>query len=340
MFYSKDEFSSSLARTLLIYRIASEKEKFNKEFVDIEKHFIKKYKCSIEDYIFSLFAIYGLFFYKMPKPFKITEDWFQRSAFDLTILDDSAKEILQPLIFTFEEAKRELSDSYQDPWDYRFFSRKPIFKLNDDIIFPVSLTLLENAFNEGLYWKIRDCFPQEDNSFQSFFGRPFELYVQRLVKESCEKSSVPYEVIDEFSYAKSSKRSPDVMIKLGKKLIAIESKAQRVNYKKSIVGGNLESIEKDRIKMTVAPMKQLYKRVKELISGATGKIDLSNVEEVYLIVVNQGEFPVLRPLEQKTMDDWKKLDGIDAKVNNYYMSIDEFEMFTSALERKKLYFVS
>jgi hypothetical protein len=337
MFYSHGDFSSSLARTLLIYtQIAKDKEQYKNEYLDFEAVFIEKYGCSLTDYIFVLFGIYTLFLIKIPEDKTITPDWFQSisKAFEPTTLKDSVSSILYPLIFTFEDAQKELKDSYEDPWDYRFFSRKPLFNIKDDIVFPVSLTLLENTFHEGLYWKIRDCFPQEGNVFQSFFGRPFEIYAQNLIKSSAEKSSI-YELIEEFTYSRSSKRSPDIMLRLGTKLLAIETKAQRLNYKKSVVEGDINSIETDRVKMTVKPIKQIYTRLNELINGESNKVDFSKIDEIFVIVVNQGEFPLLKPLHQKTKKDWKELSGIKVKVHFDVLSIDELEYLSSVIERDR-----
>jgi len=82
-------------------------------------------------------------------------------------------------------------------------------------------------------------------------------------------------------------------------------------------------------------MIQLYNRVKELLSGASKKVDFSKINEVYLIVVNQGSFPNFVPLRVKTEKDWANLKGISIKVNFFSVSVAELEMLCSVIEKRK-----
>lgn len=346
LFYNNSSFAVELGRTLLLYTHFAKDPQLSKspDFIDVNKVFQENFGCSIETYIVIIFGIYAIYHSKIPEMYKITPDWFQSitRTFSLTNISEIAKAILQPLTFTMEEAKQNFGSLYKDPWDFRFFSERPLFKISEDIFFPVSLSFLEHSLTEGLFWKIRSCYPEKDSSFHNFFGKPFELYVRTIVKESSRKSPLPYEVIDEFSYShpekKSETKSPDIMIRLDTKLIAIESKAQKLNFANSVVLGDLESIEKDRIKMTIKPMEQLYSRVNELMNGASDKVNFSDIDEVYLIVVNQGAFPSLKPLKPmriKTEEEWLKLEGIKTTPHFFIMSIEELELFASVLERRR-----
>jgi len=339
LFNNNEDLGVILSRNLLIYiELVRDPDLISDpSFVDINKDFSDKYKCTLEDYILTVFGVYALYLSRIPEKNRITQDWFQdiEEAFRLTRLKEVAQEIINPLIFSIDEGREELSTTYQDPWDYRFFGRKPLIKIKDNIFFPVSLTFLEHCLTDGLYWKIRSCYPDEDNSYRTFFGEPFQRYVCSLVRESCNKSQIPYQIIEEFYYSKGGTRSPDIMVTLGTKLLAFECKAKMLNFKKSVIEGDLDSIEKDRIGMTVTPMIQLYNRVKELLSGASKKVDFSKINEVYLIVVNQGSFPNFVPLRVKTEKDWANLKGISIKVNFFSVSVAELEMLCSVIEKRK-----
>lgn len=342
LFYNQSNFSAELSRTLLIYTYFAKDPQLTESpgFIDINRVFLEKFGCPLDTYIVMVFGIYALYNAKTPEKYRITPEWFQSitQTFSLTNLEEIARGILQPLTFTMEEAKEGLCSSYRDPWDYRFFSDRPLFKISDDIFFPVSLSFLEHSLTEGLFWKIRNCYQERDSSFHNFFGKPFELYVRAIIKESSQKSPLPYDIIDEFCYSRPEKKSPDIMIKLGNRLIAIESKAQKLNFINSVVKGDLKNIEEDRIKMMIKPMNQLYTRVKELLDGASDKVDFSDIDQVYLIVVNQGIFPTLKPLKPlriKTEEEWSKLKGMKVTPHYFVMSIEELELFASVLERRR-----
>lgn len=342
MFYSMSELGTHLSRTLYIYcDLARKEELFGNEFVNINKKFEEQFGCSVEDYIFILFAMYVLFQKKLLDKSQLTYNWFQDVDFTFkqTKLTEVANDIVKSISFTFEEANEELKETYKNPWEFKFFMEKPLFKFKDEAVFPVNMKFLEDNFYEGLFWKMRSCYPEDDSSFQAFLEDHFEMYGQNLIHESCKKSNVPYEFIPEFEYTKPGTSykilSPDIIVRLGSKLLVVECKAQRINYTGSIINGDMNSIEADRVKMTVKPMKQLYTRMTELLNGASEEVKFDGINELFLIVVNQGVFPVLKPLHDKTLEDWKQLEGINIETNLYVMDVEELEMLASIIEKQK-----
>src|SRR5690606_24802015 len=146
---------------------------------------------------FILFALYALFQKKLLDKGQLTYNWFQDVDFTFkqTKLTEVANDIVRSISFTFEEANEELKENYKNPWEFKLFMERPLFKFKDGAVFPVNMKFLEDNIYEGLFWKMRSCYPENDISFQTFFGRPFEMYGQNLIHESCKKSNVLYEVI-------------------------------------------------------------------------------------------------------------------------------------------------
>lgn len=112
-------------------------------------------------------------------------------------------------------------------------------------------------------------------------------------------------VIPEFRYAskKGEKRSPEVLIRLGSRLLAVEAKARRVP-RASSVEGRIEAIDGE-FDLIAENLSQVSERMTELVGmktlplGGLPEVDLTGIEEVHLMVVTMGEFPLWSPLSAK-----------------------------------------
>lgn len=338
VFGERPNFAQSLMRTLVLYCIIpKKKERYKQAYFDFEFVFENKYGISLLDYVTALFALYSTWQKKIKDVNgKIREDWYQSisTAFEKSVIAGVINDIIKPLCFSFEEGRAGCIHSVSEPWDFKFFHDHPLYLFPDDSIIPVSLPVLEYALTEGLFWKIRHCFPKDDVRFQNFFGMPLERYVFDMVSGACNQSSSKYVVYPEFKFGPKTERrdSPDVIVRVGKKVLAIEVKAKRLRYDKSVVGGELTSIHSDQQLMAVDPMMQLYECVEQILVHRCEEMD--GATEIHLISVTLGEFPHLPSFEDEIRKEWGKLQGIDVKVYLHRMCIEDVEVLSGLLTKR------
>lgn len=332
VFNNEDNLFTTIARTIMIYSdIAKNKDLFNKkEFLDINEDFYKANGYSLKEYIAVIFSLIVVFL----KPKELGANWTQNKDEMLshTKLAPLAREIIDSLVIDFETISNWAKEEVDSIWNFTEFRKKPLLLLEDNQFLPFSLKLLNEQLFNGLFHKVRHIYPDNDTRFLSFFGKPFEKYAQILLKESITQTKVPYEFIPEFTYGKTGvKHSPDIMLRLNNKLLAIEVKSYRVSLS-SAAEANVDSIKKDTNKMIIASLKQVHDRVKELRN--LGHESLKGINEIYLMVVNQGHFPTLKPYEdiiEKTLSS-----HFSVPIKDYYhLDIEEFEMLCMLIERKR-----
>ncbi|WP_284285861.1 hypothetical protein [Alicyclobacillus fastidiosus] len=308
VFGERPNFEQSLMRTLVLYCvIARQAERYKQDFFDFQTVFQDKYGVSLLDYITALFGLYAMWKQKTGDVGgKIREDWYQSisTAFEKTAIAHIVADVIQPLCFTFEEGKGAFTNNVSEPWDFKFFHDHPLYLFPGDSVIPVNLPVLEYALTEGLFWKIRACFSQDDLRFQNFFGKPLELYVFDTVSGACKQSSSTYVIYPEIKFGpkKSRHDSPDVIVRAGNKVIAIEVKAKRLRYEASVVKGDLASIQSDQRLMTIEPMQQLYGRMRQILNHECAEINLDGVTELHLVSATLGEFPHIPPLKMRLAD--------------------------------------
>ncbi|WP_186431013.1 hypothetical protein [Clostridium sp. BSD9I1] len=332
-FNSQEDLTSSIGRSKEIFiDIAKNKGDFSdKEYVDFNSDFEKKYNYSLKEYLSITFGILANY---LKKKVNVTHEWTQNieMLFTSTPLNQEAKSIIKALSINFRDAKQWAKATLDSPWDFSLFQEKPIFILDNGNFMPIAPKLLYEHVFQGLFYKIRNCYDKNDTNFLRFFGRPFEIYVTTLLKESIKTSSLPYEVIPEFKYGKGNGRnSPDIMVKLGNKLLAIEVKSYRMALK-SLIGKDTCLIDKDINKMAIEPFKQLHARLAEITSDNT-IVDLSGITEVYLMSVTLGNIPLFPPTLEKISKELKDTFKIGIKSINH-LDIEEFEIFCNLISRK------
>ncbi|SEM52801.1 Nuclease-related domain-containing protein [Mesobacillus persicus] len=329
-FNHQENTYNTLARTILIYtEIAMNKALYHEnEFLDINHDFFNAFGYSIKEHIGLIFGLIACFY----KPRELGSRWLQNPEVLLANLKfkDQAKDMLSSLTTNFKSISIWSKQKLDSKWDFMEFKKTPLIKLEDDQFMPFSLKLLYEHLFMGLYHKIRHIYPEDDSSFLTFYGKPFERYAQNLAQNSVNESKLPYSVITEFRY-KKTKDSPDIMIRLNNKLLVIEVKSYRLTLS-SITEAKESSINRDMEKMVISPLKQTHDRIKELI-----EIDhetVKGVEEYYLVVVNQGHFPTIPLFESRITQELESY--FDTPINGYYhLDIEEFEMLCSLMEKRR-----
>jgi len=329
LFNTHDNIFSMLGRTKMIMSdIARDEALFNAgEYINFNSDFETHYGYTIEDYLIAISGLLSLF-QSTSLSSTLTDI---NSVFSRTEFCDLITEIIEPLCFSFEEGKTWALTAMDNSWDFRLFSAKPFLRFNENLIIPVSLQYLGDQLFSSLYWKIRRCYPGHDSNFIRFFGRPFEIYLQNLLNDASNSSNLRYEFIPEFSYNNGQSKSPDAMLKLGNKLLVIEGKAKGVT-EPSAIYGDPKTIETDFNRLVCEPYNQVINRLIEIRNDTTPPDDLLGVNEFYIIVVNQNDFPHLPTFEDRvraTMLEEKRV-----KIKYYcHFDIEEFEQLCYLIGR-------
>jgi hypothetical protein len=334
-FNSTDNIRPLLSRAKYLYLdLARRKDLYPpKEYLDINKDFRAKYNCSLDTYlkfIFMLTALSGRKQLTATFPKELVQ------YFAVTPYQDQAQELLWPLSFTFAEGQTWALHALNKPWDFSLFQEKPLLHTDDGFYYIMSSKYLFGQIFESLYWKVRHCYANEDKRFFGFFGRPFEQYAIELLSKASAVSGKRYEVYPEFAYgADHSKKSPEALLKLGRKLIAVEAKSRRMS-KKSLTTGDPQALSDDFDNLVVEPLNQLCQRLTELLPRGAAPCDFSEINEIHLLVVNQTDFPVL-PLEysvgfeQVIATNLQKYEALPI-ATFLHMNIEAYEFFCGLVE--------
>ncbi|WP_405176339.1 hypothetical protein MHI27_11900 [Paenibacillus sp. FSL H8-0261] len=334
-FFSNINFNASqdpvatLARASILYdEVAREVQLFNKkEFIDINTEFLKKYGYTIKEYLAILFAIHTSFI--------VEGDIIKPSAaksidnFSEFLLVKKMELILEELSVNMEQAREWSRENISMSWNFQLFRENPLLKLSDGLYLSINREFLfEKVYNQ-LFYKIRECFSKESEQIISFIGRCFENYVDLITTEAGSLSSIPYEVISEFTFG--GNRSPDCIIKLGNKLLAIEAKNRRLKLD-SLISSNPETIQFDLGKMIEEPIVQLHNCMKKL--SDRGHPILDGVDQIYLLAVTQGSIATLPPFIDAI--NKKLVDSFEIPIKAFYhMDIEEYEWLLAITTNKE-----
>lgn len=321
-FNSRDNFFSMLVRTKNIFLdLARQKELFNpQEYVDFNTDFEMYYGYPIEDYLVAINGLMALYLKSYENGTTLTD---LELVFSKTKNQKLFIEIIEPLCFSLEEGRHWALSAIQNPWDFRLFKEKPLLKLEENKILPVSMNYLLDQLYLSLYWKIRRCYPRQDLNFIRFYGRPFEIYIQNLLKDATDKAKLKYSFIKEFPYDRGQRRSPEAFLLLGDKLLVIEGKAKSVT-ESSAIDGDPDSIEKDFERLIVDPYIQVISRLSEIREKIRDPIDLSKIKSYYIIIVNQNDFPHLKPFEDRMFEMIDAQKQLPIKYFCHF-EVEEFE---------------
>ncbi len=333
-FYATDDLALSTSRAYYVFiKIAQNKNLFNeKEYLDFNADFEKHYGYKIEEYLAVVFTLCTMF--SKRRYLDIGPGWSGNleHLFPNSEVNKKAKNIVGSLTIGFDEAKNWALQTLNSHWEFLLFQQKPLLALDDGTFFPIMPRLLNEQVFTGLFYKIRDCYPRSDKSLMDFKGRPFELYVKLLIEDATKSTSVPYQVFPEFKYGRGGcNRSPEFMLKLDNKLLAIEAKSNRMKIDSSI-SGDPTSVEDDMNKMVIKPFIQLHDRVSDLLKP-NKHIDLSEVTDIYLMVVTWGDFPTLPPFEKQIRNETQKYFALNIKAFSH-LDIEEFENLCYLISRK------
>lgn len=328
VFNRTEDVASAISRTLFITTNIFQNESLfaPNEFVDGNTNFERYYKYTVLDYISVLFVLFILS-QNDNRIIKLNNFSNIEQIFQHTSLFSTATIIARELTLPVKEAKKWALNTLNETWDVSLLAQKPLLTFDGTNYIP----LLPRMFTQDIFIKLKIKFEnsfekgKKRRKFTDFWGRPFEKYVEWLAKEVCNGCTC--EFIPEFEY--SGKRSPDVILRLNDKIIAVEAKARYLRTE-SIFTNSISKVDEDINRMVIEPLKQVHDRINEL--RQLNKKDLQNVNEIFLVSVTMGEFPVVPKLEERIkteLDTYFKMS-----VKGYaHVSIEEYELLCGLIER-------
>ncbi|WP_440970353.1 hypothetical protein ACSS6N_25145 [Peribacillus frigoritolerans] len=332
-FSKHTNIGNELARAYFIYcELAKERNLYiEKEFVDINEDFINFYGYSIEQYLAVNFALLNLV---LPQKIPLSRSWVKNKnkLFKNTELKKIAPKIIDDLSINISEAKEWAKSTIDNSWDYLKIQQFPLLKLNSDEFIPFNYDVLSNGIFDGLYHRIRGCYSKEDKRFLDFFGRPFEKYIEIILKKAIQNSRFKYEYIEEFDYGtKSQALSSDFYLRLNEDLIIIEAKGTRPTVNSSIKGDK-KAIKNDLQKLFIDPILQADKTYQNILNSSFSD-KFYGVQNLYIISVNLNSFPSV-PSFYEEVDEILK-ESLSNNVKGYFnFSITDIEALCYLISRK------
>lgn len=332
-FNNRPEVFASLGRSSYIYLdLAAEKERYNKkEFIDIQSDFCERNPYTMKEYlsvITSLISGFSKVNTKITKPVSINPEIYYSEV----SIKEAGIKIVNELSFSFSEAKEWVLEKINHPWDFSLFQIKPLFNYDGKNFIPICIPFLEDEVYEAFFFKVRKMY--DNDKILGFLGRPFEEYVALAGRQSVKDSKVPYQYIEEFAYGENnSKQSPDVMIRLGKKLAVFEVKNRRVRAAAFLQGDEL-SIKKDLDRTFIEPVKQAFTSISEILTTEISH-KLSGVEEVYIFSVTNNKCNNLGFYDDYVNEKLEQVNNSEIVKGCISLDIEEYEALCYLVSKKR-----
>lgn len=331
-----DNSSKQLVRAYYIFIKIKNNYKFSHIINLIDEKFFEKYKLHIHEYIYLVGIINSYFdnFYSFnPKENNyFTKNWIL-NPYKLPKVTQNAIEKINTLFenisFNQSEGNSWSITHLDNQFDFDLFINKPILKINDNCYLPIDKKFLNNLMFNSLFYKLRMCYPSQDNNFMKEFGLIFENYVTWITNEMTHYSKLHYCTINEFTYGTPEKKSPDIMLLYENTVLVIEVKSSRVLYEVNKDYANVSSINKSVKKLIFNPLVQSIKAMNDVVLNVYNK-DLNNNKVYYFLTVSMENFPSSYIDAGEFITEVKKMNNL--KVGGFYsFSIEEFEIFIEVL---------
>lgn len=290
------------------------------------KRFNEKYGYTPIEYLSVIF--WQLNNYNNPK-LSYSKFWNNLEVqYSNTPLKEIAKKVLHDLAYDILEHKKCVENTMNSMLNFRSFKIKPFIRdMNDNYISVSEYTLL-NCFFEKIYWMIRDCFPKDQDNCMAFFGRMFERYLYELSRSALvERKDLI--VRGEFACGDSSndksKKSSDLYLKKGSKLIIVEAKG--ISVLADTIDNNV-SHDLNIDKLLTCPALQADERFHEILGNGEFK-DISEAYILTLTIDNINAIPEYISRAKNKFFGKKKCEKIKDILN---LSIHDYELLMSAGE--------
>jgi hypothetical protein len=228
-------------------------------------------------------------------------EWFK----DLTITPDEYGLVLKELAATTEELTEELGK--RPDWEPYYFlpiQRSPLLKIGD-LVFCLSRHFLAAKISSGLYHLLLTGLPtaQERDKFLSFFGCPFECYVNRLLGRIFPATELARRHYPTPKGQSTGRELIDAVLDYGNALVLIEAKATLFSLA-ALVSGEATEIDRKLEDIVYDASKQLDTAIKAIKSGELKYLGVSPERiKMYFPLVVTLQFLPSEPLLYKKLRD-------------------------------------
>lgn len=329
----KMDLTVALNRQHEIYeKIARNFNNDNKEYIDIHKIFEDYYGYTINQYKTLVMIIYlNLENRKNNSSDKI----LFRFNLDRLKLNDIQKNqykiILDELTAENTYLKKWAIESLDNFYDSEYIITKPLYFDGDSYIV-FSLSLLEKAIFEGLWFKLLECCKDNNKNFMGFYGRLFEKYINNILKNSIKNTKIKdYKFIQEFKFGHDNLDSSDAYIMIGKSLLIFEAKAGKIT-RETKTNADDKITNKDFEKLAIKPIIQANQTFKEIIRQ--NPIIFKKVKKVYIFAISSQTFPRIESLFDKLN---LEVNNLHEKIKYFdFIGLNDLEAICSLIENKDI----
>lgn len=325
LFNYSDQFRYAIGRSYLIYEGLKERcrKEFVDDFFDVNTFFQEKMKITLDDYFFSIFAVFanwGSFSFSKiehDRNFINTDSW---------IPEENARKRINAVIALFEEPwqKKTTLSATSNPEAIRAFLYEhfhlrqfPLLRVQEGLICG-SLLRIQSKYWDGPYYEvIANGSSGEKDRFFRFLGRTTEMYVQGLLKDGFKNN---------FKQIKAASGNPiaDAAVFINPSwCVLFEVKAKRPT-KEMISSGDAPAEMKAVAQMAFEGLQQMSDRITELrTTGFNGRITP--------IMVTGGHFPINALMWKHYLQKVMTLPMMnDSKIDlPQFMNLESLEVFTA-----------
>lgn len=320
-------YEITLARYQIFFEeIAKDASLFESGYIDLDKVFEENYGYTMLEYITVITSLIScLKNSENTNAFSeqllgIHTDYFKETA-----INESSQRVLFDLTTDLPTLRGNAMQSLENIYDNEFLLNKPLF-LYDNHYVAFSPILLDLNLFDSLCFKLQRACSNHKQDFFSFFGKLFEIYVERILINAISNSSIPYEFIPEFKYYKEN-RSSDSYIKLGKKLLIIECKGGRITRNAKILA-DIDDTVKNFKKYAISPINQANKAYQNILNYLPDKFGKTN--NVFILSVSLQRFPKL-PMYHENLK--LSLNPLHSTVSFYdYIGLADLEIIATQIE--------
>lgn len=323
---SKRNIKNDIARSYRIFTELSRiKDIYNEnEYLNFYEEYRKKYNQTINDYLALLFPIAQLHIQDGCEKTPITN--IERFS-DNMKCKNAFLELIKSKAQSISKLEEWCKATINNSWDYSSFLTFPFIDLGDGWFLSIHEDFVINQYFEGLFYRIRGAYPDDNTDIIAFLGRPFEKYVEELSSNAInEAKNKIYKFIPEFKYGHENKDSSDSYILCGNKLLIVEAKSKRPVFT-TYYENNDEKLLKEIEKLAVKPINQAIDAYKA-IKSSDRSIKFDGIDEIYIISVTLLSVPKISEI-QNYIDELIK-DDLGNELKGYFnLNIEEYEYLCS-----------
>lgn len=165
---------------------------------------------------------------------------------------------------------------------------KPLILLDDGSIILTDWSLYGNALGRGWFLTLRTIVDAQ--TLSDAYGKFLERYCFALIKNAAADGAT---VLPEQHYNRKQEKSSDAVVFLENAAVFCEVVGKRLNFKKSVIEGDITAIEDDIAKMCLAKAEQLDRNIKDFRAGKLRfeGIHPSRISDIFPVVVVSDPLP-------------------------------------------------